>query len=112
MNNDITKEIVKDEYASAFLEVAHIVAPFCNFSEVTIVKTYSANGVNLHPSVKGFNIINNVDVEVTTELDPNKGLQIVTNYLDEDGIIVSQTECWYYNFNWKALMAKTKLNNK
>lgn len=112
MNNELTKEIVKDEYASAFLEVACIVAPFCNFNKVEVTKTYTPNGVDLKPSVKGFNVIDNVDVEVTTELDPNKGLQIVANYLDDNGNIVAQAKCHYSNFNWKFLMAKAKLNLK
>lgn len=98
------KRNVTDKYEKAFIKVAECLVGDVPFDELTSVTKIDKNGVAKHVTLKGHAC--GIRVEVSTEEDPNKGLQIVVKHFDiKTDILISERKVWYFTFNWKALMA-------
>jgi hypothetical protein len=98
------KQNITDNYVKAFISVAEILEPQVEFNDVNDNwHQTEGRGVEREVSVSGR--IGNELIIVSTELQPRKGLQIVsTHYNIHDMKILSKRSVWYFAFNWKGIM--------
>jgi hypothetical protein len=111
MNIDLIQG-VKASYLRAFAQVAKILVPTLEITEIkaeTIIKL--TEGSRTHDVVvKGFDPVSGCKIEVK-RVDPigGEGWQIATRYISaESNEVIATNKVWYYAFNWQGLMATEK----
>lgn len=111
MNTDLIQG-VKASYLRAFAQVAKILVPTLDITEIkaeTIINL--TEGSRSHDVVvKGFDPLSGCKIEVKM-VDPisGEGSQIATRYIRaESNEVIATNYVWYYAFNWQGLMATEK----
>lgn len=103
------------KFANAFIKVAEMLEPNAEFTAININKKIHEKGINVFYVVSGDMVTENgitINVVVATEKKPIEGKQIVVRYYLNDGTHYLETRTrsyWFYSFNWKGLMATTKI---
>lgn len=106
----ISNLILEDDFACAFLTVAHIVSPNTVFNSVEMKKVYKENGYEIIPTAIGYNAVLDANVIVTKEKNGGDGMQVKV-ITDTCGYKEIQWH-WWSAFNWKGLRATSKVDMK
>ena len=105
MSKNISVSSENRKFINAFVEVANILEPNIEFTDILYNKVKKSNGVEREIAVSGFTKEGTL-VQVTQELrDPMKGMEVVVRYVNPITMkVVKERGVWSFAFNWKGLM--------